>query len=370
MTAAIVIAAHVAERRRRVVHRYTAADALPLHRRAGRRGAARTRRQRLAARVDRPRDGRGRGGAHRRAGRAAARGAARHPEVRTRRRISEDRPHQRPAARRRLCRAGVAGRRRRGPAAVPPGRLRRQARRTRLRAADEDRSPGQGCRRADPAVRAPAWHSTPSRRTESAGTRPSACRSTEHPPRQVAAEFEQMLAGHAVAGQDDAGPGRLPGALPECARSPTGWKSTSTGRSWSSGSRRCCGSTTSCCTRCPTAGRARWALANRQIYASHYFQNALEVRLLVDDPAQQGRAHYLMVLNVARPDGHDGPVWRPGALQDPQRLARGAAQDTGRHQAAMRGARYVGRNFTDVGRNFSSGIAHSGKQRRRSFVDR
>ena len=56
----------------------------------------------------------------------------------------------------------------------------------------------------------------------------------------------------------------------------------------------------------PGGGPGRWALANRQIYASHYFQNALEVRLLVDDPAQQGRAHYLMVLNVARPDGTTG----------------------------------------------------------------
>ena len=56
----------------------------------------------------------------------------------------------------------------------------------------------------------------------------------------------------------------------------------------------------------PGSGPARWALANRQIYASHYFQNALEVRLLVDDPAQAGRAHYLLVLNVARPDGVTG----------------------------------------------------------------
>jgi hypothetical protein len=56
----------------------------------------------------------------------------------------------------------------------------------------------------------------------------------------------------------------------------------------------------------PGEGPARWALANRQIYASHYFQNALEIRLLVDDPASGGRAHYLMVLNVARPDGTTG----------------------------------------------------------------
>jgi hypothetical protein len=54
------------------------------------------------------------------------------------------------------------------------------------------------------------------------------------------------------------------------------------------------------------SGPARWALANRQIYASHYFQNALEMRLLVDDPANPAKAHYLLVLNVARPDGLTG----------------------------------------------------------------
>lgn len=53
-------------------------------------------------------------------------------------------------------------------------------------------------------------------------------------------------------------------------------------------------------------GAARWALVNRQIYASHYFQNAMELRLLMDDPASAGRAHYLLVMNVARPDGVTG----------------------------------------------------------------
>jgi hypothetical protein len=53
-------------------------------------------------------------------------------------------------------------------------------------------------------------------------------------------------------------------------------------------------------------GAARWALVNRQIYASHYFQNAMEVRLLMDDPATGGRTHYLLVMNVARPDGVTG----------------------------------------------------------------
>lgn len=53
---------------------------------------------------------------------------------------------------------------------------------------------------------------------------------------------------------------------------------------------------------------ARWAMANRQVYASHYFQNALEARLLVDAPQASGSGpgHYLLVLNVARPDGVTG----------------------------------------------------------------
>jgi hypothetical protein len=51
---------------------------------------------------------------------------------------------------------------------------------------------------------------------------------------------------------------------------------------------------------------ARWVVANRQIWASHYFQNAVEVRLLVDAPASPGAAHYLLVLNLARPDGLTG----------------------------------------------------------------
>jgi hypothetical protein len=54
------------------------------------------------------------------------------------------------------------------------------------------------------------------------------------------------------------------------------------------------------------APASRWALSNRIVYASHYFQNAVEVRLLVDDPASPAKAHYLLVLNLARPDGLTG----------------------------------------------------------------
>lgn len=56
----------------------------------------------------------------------------------------------------------------------------------------------------------------------------------------------------------------------------------------------------------PGTSGSRWVVANRQIWATHYFQNAVEVRLLVDDPAAAGSAHYLFVLNLARPDGLTG----------------------------------------------------------------
>jgi len=50
----------------------------------------------------------------------------------------------------------------------------------------------------------------------------------------------------------------------------------------------------------------RVVLSNRILYASHYFQNAIEVRLASDAPSAPGRAHYLLVLNLARPDGVTG----------------------------------------------------------------
>ena len=57
----------------------------------------------------------------------------------------------------------------------------------------------------------------------------------------------------------------------------------------------------------PVAGvTGRWVLANRILYASHYFQNAIEIRLAIDAPSAPGRAHYLLVQNLARPDGVTG----------------------------------------------------------------
>lgn len=50
----------------------------------------------------------------------------------------------------------------------------------------------------------------------------------------------------------------------------------------------------------------RYAIATKQLYANHYFQTALEVRAVVDDESQPGKAHYLLVLNMARSDGLTG----------------------------------------------------------------
>ena len=205
------------------------------------------------------------------------------------------------------------------------------------------------------------------------GLRP--CSLEEHPPRQVAAEFDQMLGGHAVADQDDAGPGRLPGALSECRRKPEGmeeylyWSFVEFGLKTvlrvnhvvmyplPGDGPGALGAGQPADLRQPLLSeRAGSAAAGRR-------PGAAGTGALSDGPQRR----------AARRD--HGPVWRPGALQDPQRLARGAAQDAGRHQAAMRGAiagPAVNRRpelRQHVGRNFSSGnTAAGGKQRRQSFV--
>ena len=49
-----------------------------------------------------------------------------------------------------------------------------------------------------------------------------------------------------------------------------------------------------------------YAITTKQLYASHYFHTALEVRALIDDPERPGQSHYLVVLNLARSDGLTG----------------------------------------------------------------
>jgi hypothetical protein len=47
-------------------------------------------------------------------------------------------------------------------------------------------------------------------------------------------------------------------------------------------------------------------VAVKQLYASHYFHTALEVRVVVSDPRRSGKGVYLVVLNMARSDGMTG----------------------------------------------------------------
>lgn len=54
------------------------------------------------------------------------------------------------------------------------------------------------------------------------------------------------------------------------------------------------------------AGSTRYAIATKQLYANHYFHTALELRVLIDDESRPGKAHYLVVLNMARSDGLTG----------------------------------------------------------------
>jgi hypothetical protein len=76
-----------------------------------------------------------------------------------------------------------------------------------------------------------------------------------------------------------------------------------------------------------TTGRTRFVIATKQLYASHYFQTALELRALVDDARSPGRAHYLVVYNVARSDGLTGLFGGvvKGKARDASRKALGKA---------------------------------------------
>ena len=56
----------------------------------------------------------------------------------------------------------------------------------------------------------------------------------------------------------------------------------------------------------PPGTTTLYAIATKQLYATHYSQSALELRALVDDESHPGTAHYLVVLNMARSDGLTG----------------------------------------------------------------
>jgi hypothetical protein len=56
----------------------------------------------------------------------------------------------------------------------------------------------------------------------------------------------------------------------------------------------------------PLGALTKYIVATKQLYANHYFQTALELRALIDDETRPGKAHYLLVLNMARSDGLSG----------------------------------------------------------------
>ena len=75
-----------------------------------------------------------------------------------------------------------------------------------------------------------------------------------------------------------------------------------------------------------------YAITTKQLYASHYFHTALEVRMLVDDAERPGRGHYLVVLNVARSDGFGGLIG--GVIKNQAR--KGALDGIGNALVAMK----------------------------------
>ncbi len=51
------------------------------------------------------------------------------------------------------------------------------------------------------------------------------------------------------------------------------------------------------------ADGTRFVVATKQLYASHYFTTALEVRAIIDDPERPGTGHYLVAMTLGRVDG-------------------------------------------------------------------
>jgi hypothetical protein len=58
------------------------------------------------------------------------------------------------------------------------------------------------------------------------------------------------------------------------------------------------------------ASELRQVMATRLLYANHYFNSALDVRALIDDPSPSGAAHILVTVSLARLDGITGLLGR------------------------------------------------------------
>ena len=52
----------------------------------------------------------------------------------------------------------------------------------------------------------------------------------------------------------------------------------------------------------------RYVVATKQLYASHYFSTALELRFLVEDPARPGQGFVLLLVGKSRVPGLSGPL--------------------------------------------------------------
>jgi hypothetical protein len=52
----------------------------------------------------------------------------------------------------------------------------------------------------------------------------------------------------------------------------------------------------------------RYVVATKQLYASHYFSTALELRYLVEDPARPGQGFVLLLVGKSRVPGLSGPL--------------------------------------------------------------
>ena len=70
------------------------------------------------------------------------------------------------------------------------------------------------------------------------------------------------------------------------------------------------------------AHRVRFVVATSQIYADHYFSSTLELRALVDDPAQPGQRFYLFYTTKSRVSGLTGVI---GTLIRPRVRSRARA---------------------------------------------
>jgi hypothetical protein len=82
----------------------------------------------------------------------------------------------------------------------------------------------------------------------------------------------------------------------------------------------------------------RQVMATRLLYANHYFNSALDVRALIDDPSQPGDAHIMVTVSLARLDGISGLLGRVARrrVREASRQALATTMATTRDRAEAR----------------------------------